>query len=169
MKRVTTAALLAGALALGACTPAQNGTDGDIPRSDVVSSESRVTLERQPCFGFCPVYRVEIAGDGTVTFTGERNVDTVGVATRTIGADAAAALITELVTAGFFELEDDYSMDAKACGPYHTDAPTVITTLSANGRSKRIEHDHGCGGAPAILRQMQERVDSVAGVSRWVG
>ncbi|HEX6132777.1 MAG TPA: DUF6438 domain-containing protein [Longimicrobiales bacterium] len=169
MRRVTAAAAVLAALAAGACTPAQNGTGNDLPRSDVVSGDSQVTLERRPCFGTCPVYTVVIAADGTVTFTGVQHVDTVGTATATIGDAAAAALMNELVDAGFLELDDDYTMDAKGCGPYHTDAPTVITTLRVDGRTKRIEHDHGCGGAPATLRALEERVDSVASVSRWVG
>lgn len=158
------------AIAGHACTPAQNGgvENGD-PSSAVVSSDSRVTMERLPCYGTCPVYRVDVAADGAVTFTGERYVDSIGTRSHRIEPGEAAALMHDLVAGGFFDLADDYTQDAKACGMYHTDAPRVNLTVRVDGRSKTVEHDYGCGGAPASLRSLQERVDSVAGVSRWVG
>src|SRR4051812_16205110 len=39
---------------------------------------STVTFERTPCFGTCPVYRVNVNGNGEVKFEGIRNVDSVG-------------------------------------------------------------------------------------------
>lgn len=158
------------AIAGHACTPAQNGDveAGGTP-SAVVTPDSRVTMERLPCFGTCPVYRVEIAADGAVTFTGERYVDSVGTRSHRIEPGEAADLMHDLVDGGFFDLADDYTQGAKECGMYHTDAPRVNLTVRVDGRSKTVQHDYGCGGAPPSLRSLQERVDSVAGVSRWVG
>jgi hypothetical protein len=158
------------AIAGHACTPAQNGGPENAgPPSAVVSSDSRVSMERLPCFGTCPVYRVAIAADGAVTFAGERYVDTIGTASHRIEPGEAAALMHALVDGGFFDLADDYTQGAKECGMYHTDAPRVNLTVRVDGRSKTVQHDYGCGGAPPSLRSLQERVDSVAGVSRWVG
>lgn len=167
MRTMAVFAVTAGVLA--GCTPAQNGAADGIPPASIVSNDSRVSLERQPCFGFCPIYRVSIDAAGLVTFEGERHVDSTGTRTRQIDPTTAAALMNELSSKGFFELDSAYTMGAKNCGPYHTDAPRVILTLNLNGREKTVEHDYGCQGAPPSLRAMQERVDSVAGVSRWVG
>jgi len=30
-----------------------------------------ITLERTPCYGYCPVYKVTILSDGTVRYFGE--------------------------------------------------------------------------------------------------
>lgn len=168
-RAVRAAGALLSALLL-ACTPAQNGSveRGDRPAA-VVSADSRVTMQRMPCFGTCPVYTVDIAADGTVTFTGERFVEVTGTSTAMIDAAAAAALIQNLVAAGFYELEDRYTDDAKVCGSYHTDAPRVRLMLRTEGRVKTVEHDYGCSDVPVRLREMQERVDSVAGVTRWTG
>lgn len=152
------------------CGPAQNGAvDGADPPVSVVSADSRVTMQRQPCFGTCPVYTVEIDAAGTVTFRGERFVETTGTATDSIGSDAAAALIQELVAGGFFDFAERYTHGEPACGLYHTDAPRVIITLRTGGRARRIEHDYGCSDVPPRLRELQERIDEVAGVARWVG
>lgn len=154
-----------------ACTPAQNGgTDtADAPPAHAVSGDSYISLQRQPCFGTCPVYTVNLAADGTITFEGEQFVATMGTATRTITAREVAALMHSMEGDGFFELDDRYTYGDKGCGQYHTDAPRVILTLRMDGRTKTVEHDYGCNDAPAPLRVMQERVDSVAGVSRWIG
>ena len=153
-----------------ACSPAQNGSvDGSRQPGGAVSADARVTMQRLPCYGTCPVYSIEITADGTVTFTGERYVDSVGIRTAAIAPDTVAALVEELVAHDFFDFADRYTDGAQECGSYHTDAPGVILTLRTGGRVKSVEHDHGCGGAPPALRRLQDRVDSVAGVDRWIG
>ena len=155
---------------LGACSPAQNGTlDGaDVPGA-VVSADARVTMERQPCFGTCPVYKVDVDAAGVVTFRGERFVETTGTAVDSIGAETAAELVREMVAGGFFQFAERYTHGEAACGSYHTDAPRVILTLRTGGRTRTVEHDYGCSDVPPELRVMQERVDEVAGVAQWVG
>ena len=37
------------------------------PPTPAVESRFEITLERTPCLGTCPVYRVSIDGDGRVT------------------------------------------------------------------------------------------------------
>lgn len=163
-------ALAAAAGTLTACSPAQNGAaDGANQPAAVVSADSRVTMQRLPCFGTCPVYTVDITADGTVRFSGENFVDSTGTRTAAIAPDSATALMQELIARGFHDFADRYTQEAKECGSYHTDAPRVILTLRAGGRVKTVEHDYGCSDAPDELRGLQERVDSVAGVRRWVG
>ena len=60
-------------------------------------------------------------------------------------------------------------MDAPACGQYATDSPTVITSVTAGGRSKTIRHDYGCFDAPRELARLERLIDEVAGTARWVG
>jgi len=38
----------------------------------------RITLSRSLCYGRCPVYEVEIHGDGTFLYDGKLNVDAKG-------------------------------------------------------------------------------------------
>ena len=79
------------------------------------------------------------------------------------------SLAGELEAGGYFGFADDYVLDAPACGQYATDSPTVTTSLTMNGRSKRIRHDYGCSAAPSELRRLEQRIDEVAGTSRWTG
>ena len=45
-----------------------------------------------PCFGFCPVYKVEVDGNGAVRFDGERHTAVLGQKVREGGPDAYSAI-----------------------------------------------------------------------------
>jgi hypothetical protein len=128
-----------------------------------------VTMERGPCYGTCPVYRVSLGGDGVVTFVGTRFVSRVGADTSRVAPDQVGRLVDSLEASGYFALADQYVPDSAACGRYATDAPTVTTSVQSNGQSKTVRHDHGCVGAPPALAAMERLIDSVAGTSRWTG
>jgi hypothetical protein len=161
MSRPAGVALL---LALVACGPRRTQT----PAPDAAGAGgSVVTLERGPCFGTCPVYRVSLSAHGTVAFVGTRFVTRVGADTARVAPTAVDSLVRSLEAGGFFSLADAYVPDAPACGRYHTDAPTVSVSVQAAGRAKTVRHDHGCGGAPEELTGFEHLIDSVAGTARW--
>jgi len=155
--------LLIGLAACGHRVP-----DAPAPEAGSVSA-AVVTLERGPCFGTCPVYRVSLSSGGTVEFVGTRFVSRVGTDSAQVSAGVVDSLVRWLETAGFFGLADAYVPDAPTCGRYHTDAPVVTTSVTAPGRSKTVRHDHGCGGAPEELTGLEHLIDSVAGTARWIG
>ena len=78
------------------------------------------------------------------------------------------SLVAELVAGGYFDFADRYRAGEPGCEQYATDLPSVITEVRAGGRRKRIEHDHGCMEAPEALTALERRIDSVAGVARWI-
>ena len=163
MSRQLALALLVG---LGACGPRAP----QAPAPDSASTAGTVvTLERGPCFGTCPVYRVSLAGDGAIGFAGTRFVSRVGTDSSRVQPEVVERLVQSLDAAGFFALADAYVPDGRGCGMYHTDAPTVSISVRAPGRSKTVRHDHGCVGAPAELTRLEHLIDSVAGTGRWTG
>lgn len=152
------------------CSAAGNGTADEVGASASAQADDvRISMERLPCFGTCPVYTVTITGDGLVTFNGQSHVQTVGEATARIEPAAVAALVAELEKGGFFSFADSYTLDSPACGAYHTDAPRANTTVRTAARSRTVQHDFGCNGAPAALRRLEEAIDRTAGTSRWIG
>ncbi|HSJ08565.1 MAG TPA: DUF6438 domain-containing protein [Longimicrobiales bacterium] len=161
--------LAATALLVAGCSTAANGSAEDADGIASSQEDTRISLQRLPCFGTCPVYTVVITGDGTVTFTGQQHVQTMGTATARIEPSAVAALVKELEDGGYFTFADRYEMDAPACGMYHTDAPRANTTVTTTARTKTILHDFGCGGAPTALRGLEDAIDRVAGTARWIG
>jgi hypothetical protein len=165
MRTAIRSALIAASL--GAChgsspavAPAPDGSGAD--------TAPVVTLERTPCFGSCPVYRVTISRSGLVRYEGKRFVADSGLDTARISSDSVAGLLSELQKGGYFEFDERYVSGAPACGLYATDLPSAITSVDDGSRSKRIQHDHGCNEAPHALAGMENRIDQVAGTSRWI-
>jgi hypothetical protein len=162
--------VLAGTACLAvACAPAGQPSADAASRPAPAAAPGSVTLERGPCFGTCPVYVVTLGRDGSIRFEGRRFVADTGISTGTVPPARVDSLFTELQSAGYFEFADSYRSGDPACRRYATDLPTVITEVRLNGRVKRIEHDRGCAEAPAVLSQLENRIDEVAGVARWIG
>ena len=129
------------------------------PASGTGSQEPIViTIERTMCYGTCPAYSVTMREDGTVTYSGQQHTRVGGDRTWTIDPAAVRALAKEMAGKGYFELKDEYSVMV-------TDNPTTYTTLTIGSRSKKIK-DYVAG--PAILKQMQRRIDEVSDAKRYV-
>ena len=137
--------------------------------SSAMRTLTGITLERQACFGGCPVYRVHIDGSGRVDFVGRAHVRHQGQASATISAEGMRQLEAAVLAANLQSLSTSYTMDDAACGPFATDMPTVLLTVSQAGRTQTIKHDYGCSGAPRALRGLYRLIDSVANTNQWIG
>lgn len=161
MSRRCALLLVAG---VAACSPRQPA-----PAQSPALAAAVVTLERTPCFGTCPVYKVAIWASGAIRFAGEQHVSRQGEVTAEIPPARVDSLLKELEAEGYFGFADAYVMDSPACGRYATDSPTVITSASAGGHTKTIRHDYGCDAAPPELKRLERLIDQVAGTARWIG
>ena len=135
--------------AMPPAAPAQAGT---------AQGPIEITLERTMCFGTCPAYRVSVRDDGTVTYEGREHTKVSGQATWKIDPAAVRALAKEMQDAGYFELQDEYRAMV-------TDHPTVYTSLTIGGRTKKIQ-DYVAG--PPKLKDLELRIDEVAGTKKYV-
>jgi hypothetical protein len=155
-----------GVLMLAACAPRKPAAvEAAAPAPD----DPVITLERTACFGRCPEYRLSVSADGAVQYEGRAHVAHLGVGSSQITPQRVQALISEIEQAGYFSFANHYTAAEPACGRYATDSPSVITSLRLQGRTKRIEHDYGCGGAPGALYVLEQRIDEVLGSSDWTG
>ena len=121
-------------------------------------SSLRIQMERSACFGTCPVYSLEMQGNGTVTYIGREHVRVSGERTWTVDPDSVRALARDMEKAGFFEMKDAYAGRM-------TDLPTTYTTLTSGGRTKRIRDYFG---APPELKEIEARIDAVSGARGYV-
>lgn len=127
------------------------------------SSIGEVTLERTACFGSCPAYTVSIAPDGAVTFVGQNHTRVVGEQHGQADRAAVATLHRRIVTAGFFNLRDEYRADV-------SDLPDYIVTVRRGDLTKRVlDYAGTAAGMPQTVREIEEEIDRVAGTERWVG
>jgi hypothetical protein len=166
--RLTAAGLIL--LWLGACAPRTAAAPpGENSAGTGTPSRPAITLERTACFGSCPVYTLSVSPSGEVTYEGKAHVRVLGAATAQIPKQGVDALLSELEKAGYFSFASRYASAEPTCGRYAVDLPTVITSATLDGRTKRIEHDYGCGAAPGALVVLERRIDEGLGSGRWTG
>lgn len=165
------------AVLVGACQSSSGGRPSDSTGEGVAagtagqplgSRVSAVRLERQPCFGTCPVYALDVDSTGRVRFEGRAHVRVLGTASAVIGKEAFRDMTEQLMASGFPSFRASYVAGGEACGAYATDLPVVVLSAVIDGTAKKVVHDYGCSGAPRVLRRLHRMIDSVANTSRWL-
>lgn len=126
---------------------------------------SEIVLERGPCLGNCPIYRVTLRSDGAATFEGWNHVERVGVYGGVVTNAEFRTIADRFESARFWELEDSYLQPVM-------DLPVVRTTLLRADSSRKVVRDHGAVGvptveAPAVLLDLQAAIDRVAEGISW--
>ena len=121
-----------------------------------------VTLERTPCFGFCPVYTLTVHGTGTVKYEGRDFVDVKGTVTTNISRNTVAELVAAFEKADYFSLKDAYTERTI------TDAPSVLTSITVSGVTKSVEHYPGDLNAPEALTVLENTIDELVNSEQWI-
>jgi len=163
-------------LALAACggppappAPSEPSAEAPAPASasdagaQTGSGDLVAALARTACFGFCPIYRVEIYGDGRVLYRGERFVVKTGEHEGKIDAAALAELRRAFADIRFWDLKDAYDDHSM------TDMPGAELTYREGGREKTVRHYHGYRTAPEALGKLEDEVDRIADIDQFIG
>ena len=143
---------------------------GQVVKLNESPPDELVVLQRGACEQRCAVYRIVIFADGTVIYQGQYFVRHPGLLKGGVSAEVLKKLISDLETGGFFQLEDNYGYGNKDhCDSVEPGEPTAILSVSADGRSKTILHNHGCvGEASKRLTELEDKVDRAVGTSKWI-
>jgi len=131
----------------------------------VAATADSIVLERTPCFGVCPAYRVRIARSGAVLYQSRATGDTTRTA-GSVSAEAAQRVFERADRLRFTALPDTIAQSPAYCGIAPTDFPSAITTIFAGQQSKHVVDYEGCDWAPVGLRRLEMLIDSVAGTQR---
>ena len=119
-----------------------------------------ITLQRTPCLGFCPVYSLEILGDGSVTYEGSYFVAVEGTRTASIPAGQVRLLVERFNEIGYFQFEDAY-----LC--LLPDIASYATSFTDGAREKGIVR---CGNqGPQALEELEDFIDTIVDSQHWVG
>jgi hypothetical protein len=129
-----------------------------------VDANTAITLDRSACFGNCPSYTLSIGGDGTVAYVGRQYVNVAGTASSQIPVSSVQELADEMYRANYFGL----TVPETCPQGIASDFPTVVTSLTIEGNTHMVVHDHGNQCAPAALTTLEDRIDAVAGSAQWV-
>ena len=142
-------------LSMTGCAGNQTNTRSNL--NDLV-----ITLERTPCYGTCPVYTLTLFGDGKVVYEGKDFTKIRGRAETTISQAKIEQLVSEFEKIKYFSLNDNYTERTI------TDAPSVITSITIDGKTKSIEHYHGDFSAPETLTQLEDKIDKIVNSDQWI-
>ncbi len=162
---------VAAGVLLGLASCARNGAESKPADQSSQSAASApvITLERTACFGGCPVYTISVSPSGEVQYEGRAHVRQLGAATGRVPRERVDSLLSELDRGGYFTFAERYTSPEPACGRYVTDSPSVITSVTLRGHTKRIAHDYGCGAAPGALVVLEHRIDEAVNSDQWTG
>ena len=109
----------------------------------------RIVVEREACFGPCPVYRLTIEGSGAVTFEGRSEVLVTGIVRSRIDPARVAALAERFRAANFHGLRDSYLGGS-------TDGAIQRLTFADGARVKTVVHYYGEEtGMPVAVEELQ--------------
>lgn len=120
---------------------------------------SEISLTRTGCFGTCPIYTVVYRRDGTVTYTGERHGDHIGVRQGRIGKAGFADLAQFIQRSGFESLDTHYRT------PGTDMQTTTVTVTHLDGRTVSVS-EYGRSGPPHLWA-VQRVIDGVLADAQW--
>ena len=126
-----------------------------------------IKMERYACFGSCPVYSVEIRGDGTVIYTGKKFVRVKGKQEFKIPVANVMWLVREIEKINYFFLAAEYVQQVNEDGTITTvsDLPGTDTWISLNGKTKSV-FDYF--GGPDSLRELERKIDAISESDKFV-
>jgi len=153
-----TPALLLIGLSLACGHGARQADAIDSLPATVAPGITAVTLERTPCFGSSPDYRVRFDADGTAGYHGGRFAPRKGEYRATLALDEFHRLTARFDTLGFFALDSVYSQNV-------TDLPTYILTASTAGGDRSVRcYGFGC---PKAFHELAALVDTLTDQLHW--
>jgi hypothetical protein len=127
---------------------------------------TKITLERTPCFGACPVYKLTIHRSRKVEFEGKAHVWEVGRQTGRISAEDFQKLVKKIEEINFFSLKDRYDgKNADGSGTTVTDLPTRKTSVTRGNVTKTVENYFR---GPKGLKELEDLIDEVTKSTEWV-
>jgi hypothetical protein len=140
-----------------------SGCGGAAPALSPRHPDLEVSIEREACFGSCPVYGLTVSGDGSMSFRGEDNVLMTGTHTSSLSPESIEELVQAIEEAGYFDLRNQYTAEEV------TDRAYTTTTVRLDGKTKTIRHYHGDLSAPEQLTNFEKTIDRIANVQQWIG
>jgi hypothetical protein len=155
--------LLLAACGPAAVPPAAPAIANTTPTAATPPHELVATLERQACYGWCPIYKIAIYRDGAVEYHGEEFVKVRGDAKGHVTDAQLADLDRFFAEAQYFTLADSYEHEDV------TDNPYAITSYHQGARSKEIKHYYGDDHAPTSLTSLESQIDHLVSIEQWIG
>lgn len=127
------------------------------PGGGTVAEDFALEIRHTGCRGNCPNYRINVDASGKAKWYGHHAVEMMGNYSKQLDKNVVAELAKTLDDYKFWEFEDLY-------GGGVADLPSVITTATANGKTKKVEDIRE---APQSLKEMEARLETLIGKDGW--
>lgn len=139
--------------------PVRPAPEPTVPRDakDLQADSIFFTMERTPCFGTCPAYKLTIFADGSALYEGRRFAPREGRYVGKVDPATMEALYEMATTRGFFGMEDIYDSNI-------TDLPSVIIRVHAHGQDKQVRARHG---APQAFKTFSQEAEQYLADVEW--
>jgi hypothetical protein len=128
-----------------------------VKQNEAAKQDVYFEIERTPCFGKCPVYKMTIQADGMATLMGKQNIDYIGTYNKRVDKATMDMLVSEFNKAGFFNMKDEYTEKVM-------DLPTTWVTFKYKGKSKKIRDYYK---APQELKDLEKLLQNIAVGPGW--
>ena len=142
--------LLAFSLFASCKNAGQNG-------SSKIPADFSLNIEHTGCRGNCPNYKLGVDANGNAKWYGHHAVEMMGDYTKKLDNKTVKALVATLATYNFFDFDEIY-------GGGVADIPAVITKVTLNGKTRRVEDIRD---APKGLKEMEAKLESLIGKNGW--
>lgn len=156
-----------------------------IPQAQTsVPADAAITLQRfTDPFNNGTDYRVTINSDGAVTFKrfanhfvdrGDPRAQESEPIRAKIPVEKVALLVAEFERVKFFSLKDRYAKPEDGCPTVGTDQGGALISITIGGKTKTIDHYHGCEerpfepAYPPELTALEDKIDEFVGTGKWL-
>lgn len=109
------------------------------------------SMERTPCFGKCPAYRINVYRSGFATYKGISHTKFEGDHESRISEDTLALLLAKAESLSFFTMQDKYDGQV-------TDLPSTIIRVISKERDKKVVARHKI---PAEFKELAAYADEL--------
>jgi hypothetical protein len=117
-----------------------------------------VSLERTPCFGRCPVFKIKVYASGFATYEGLNFAEKMGLYSYRFSQTDLDRIYKMAKAIDYFELESEYN------DPRVTDLPSTISEIKLNDQAHRV---NARMGTPQELKDFHENLGIMLNERDW--
>jgi hypothetical protein len=168
---------------LAACGNSISQSENKVLATQTNKVMLNLRMERNHCFGECPVYTLTIQPDGIFFFENVKIREKNELITKKriegkLSEEKINRIVGEIIEADFFNLKDSYA-DGFDCPAFWKDSPDVNLSVSIDGKEKIVFHSLGCKEKvkideegkiyPQRLYDLENKIDEIVETKRWIG
>lgn len=131
-------------------------TTQEVPE-DLTTLTEEIKMQKNPCFGKCPVYTLTIHKGGIATFDGRKFVEKYGIYTKVLSKKEYKKIKKAFNAANFWTLDDDYPSNI-------SDLPKTRLSFTKDGKTKTVVGDIR---RPKVVKDLDKMMAEIGNSDGW--